>query len=266
MIQCKCNYFSKLLKYNVDVNVLLPSPSKRECPNMSLDEIYGRKGCYPTLYLLHGSSGDCNSWIRLTNLERYVQDTGMAVVMPSGQNSFYCDAEFGENFFSYTSQELVAFTRSIFPLSTKREDTFIAGASMGGYGAARIALDLYDQFSAFGVFGGSIDPLRIEQRLKAIGVDEIRFDLLFGDTNAIKGSRHDLFKLVDRIPEDANKPRAWIYCGEEDIINLDMSTELHKALLNKGYESHFDSNEGGHDWEYWDYCIENFVSQLLKNR
>ncbi len=266
MIHCKCNFFSKYLKYKTDVTVLLPHPEWKIASKMSMDNLYEDSRCHPTLYLLHGSADDCDSWIRNTGIERYVQDTGIAVIMPSGKNSFYCDAENGESYYSYVSEELMAFSRSIFPLSTKREDTFVAGASMGGYGAAKLALDHNNLFSVLGIFSGAIEPFQIQERLLGIGVDEIRFDLLFGDKDHYRGSRHDLFHLVDNYAPDNQKPWVRLYCGTDDIINYDMNVNLAEALTKKGFDTYFNSEEGGHDWAYWDRCLEDFLSHLVQRK
>lgn len=100
----------------------------------------------PTLYLLHGMHSDFTGWERKTNIERYAIDRKIAVVMPDGGNSFYHDMKYGKNYFTYVTEELIAYTRRFFRLSHKREKTFICGLSMGGYGAFYLCLrrpDLY---------------------------------------------------------------------------------------------------------------------------
>lgn len=257
MIHYRCNFYSQQLKYRTDINVLLPDTrdldGKAQQPT-------GR--AFPMLVLLHGGADDCHAWMRQTNIERYAKEHGLAVVMPSGHNSFYCDAVYGERFYSFIVDELIPFVRSMLPLTDRREETFIAGASMGGYGSALIALKRPEIASAIGVFSGAIDPHRIEVRLNEIGIRDVRFDLLFGGSDQVEGSDYDLFRLLDLFPADANKFAASIYCGQDDIINFDMSEELHTALSNKGMDSRFVVKEGGHSWEFWDFCAQDFLINL----
>ena len=58
---------------------------------------------------------------------------GIAIVMIDGDNSFYVDDEQRNAYYSrYVGEEIVEVTRKLLPLSHRREDTFIAGISMGG--------------------------------------------------------------------------------------------------------------------------------------
>lgn len=95
---------------------------------------------HPTLYLLHGLSDDDSIWLRRTSIERYVAQMGIAVVMPQVHRSFYTDMAAGGQYWTFISEELPALARSFFPLSAKREDNFVAGLSMGGYGALKLGL------------------------------------------------------------------------------------------------------------------------------
>lgn len=99
-----------------------------------------KKSSYPVLYLLHGLSDDHTIWHRRTSIERYVSALGLAVVMPNVGKSFYTDMANGGNYFTFITEELPTLVQSYFPVSAKREDNFIAGLSMGGYGAFKVAL------------------------------------------------------------------------------------------------------------------------------
>ena len=266
MIHCQCHFFSKHLGYPTDVTVLLPHPEWKTASGMDISSLYPEDRRHPVLYLLHGSAECGEAWLWHTHIEQYAQRAGIAVVMPSGKNSFFCDAVSGEKYHSFVAEELIAFSRSVFPLSTKRDDTFIAGASMGGYGAARLALDGGGLFSALGIFSGALSPFLIQERLRAIGIDEIRFDLLFGSKERYRGSSHDLFCLAEHCPPDFHKPRVRLYCGEDDTINGDINREFADLLVLHGFDVHFDSQPGGHDWDYWDWCLEDFVTRLAPHR
>ena len=137
MALLQVEFRSQTLKRIVPFNVILPTEKF--------------KGPYPTLYLLHGLTDNCSAWLSNTRIRMWAEESGLAVVMPSGENSFYMDVlvkdgclgDFGE----YIGRELVEITREMFPLSDKREDTFIAGLSMGGFGACRNGLKYCETFS-----------------------------------------------------------------------------------------------------------------------
>ena len=78
------------------------------------------------MYLLHGALDDYTMWLRHTNIERYAEAAGIAVVMPSGQNGFYSNALYGLRYFDYITEELPRMIEYTFPVSTDRKDRFIA--------------------------------------------------------------------------------------------------------------------------------------------
>ena len=131
-----CDFFSEVLHLSTSVVVILPQPA----PSQN-----GTTGCggshkHPTLYLLHGLSDDHTIWQRRTSIERYVSLLDLAVVMPAVHRSFYTDMAHGYRYWTFISEELPALARSFFPLSDAREDNFVAGLSMGGYGAFKLGL------------------------------------------------------------------------------------------------------------------------------
>ena len=143
-----CSFKSPILRRNTDINVILPTP-REEGQVLTTG--------WPVLYLLHGMHGDYNSWVYNSNIIRYAEDHGVAVVMPSALNSFYQDMVHGERFFTYLTEELPQYIQTLFPVSKKREDTFIAGLSMGGYGAYLLALSRPDLYSAAASLSGALD-------------------------------------------------------------------------------------------------------------
>ena len=140
--------FSKELFSSVSVNVILPTPE-------SGDYFFGSRTYYPkagqkyqTLYLLHGFTADFSDWQRFSSIERYAQERQIAVVMPGVDNSFYCNLPEGGNYYDYYTRELPQVMEALFPISGKRENKFLAGLSMGGYGAFKAALREPDQYAA----------------------------------------------------------------------------------------------------------------------
>lgn len=125
-------YYSEVLGMNRNVKVIYPEASKVK--GITESDI-------PVLYLLHGMSGNENSWLSRSGIDRLVRKTNVAIVMPSTDLGFYVNTTYGMNYFDATAIELPKVIHNFFPhLSTKREKNFIAGLSMGGYGAFRLAL------------------------------------------------------------------------------------------------------------------------------
>ena len=96
----------------------------------------------PALYLLHGLSDDDTVWMRRTAIERCAGNRYLAVVMPDGDRSFYSDMIDGSRYFAYVTDELPRLMEATFPLSRERQGRFVAGLSMGGWGAFKAALNL----------------------------------------------------------------------------------------------------------------------------
>ncbi|EUJ31353.1 tributyrin esterase [Listeria floridensis FSL S10-1187] len=140
---------SNALAMATDVSLILP-----EQPSWFSEETLTK---YPTLYLLHGLSNDHSTYVRNTNIERYAAEKGIAVVMPSADHSFYANMAYGHRYFDYVAYELPEVLPTLFPLSKKREDTFIAGHSMGGYGAFKIALTNPERFAKVASMSGVMD-------------------------------------------------------------------------------------------------------------
>lgn len=264
MILNHCNFFSKVLNNHVDVNVLLPAMPDNAHIFHSLEEVYAQR-TIPVLYLLHGALDDYSMWLRQTNIERFAEEAGIAVVMPSGQNGFYSNAIYGLQYFDYITKELPAFIEYTFPVSKERKDRFIAGPSMGGYGASKCAMSCPDRYQAFGDFSGAVDPEKLEPLMKEMGFDFFRYDFIFGGSDKVTGSKDDLKVLAVNCRHLAVKPHAFIACAQEDYNNYEMNYQLHLKLEECGFETYFFAGHGGHNWIYWDKCIEAFI-KLMKNQ
>ncbi len=206
----------------------------------------------PVLYLLHGLSDDHTAWSRRTNVERYAESAGIAVVMPEVQRSFYTDMVYGLRYFTYIAEELPALCRRLFPLSERREDTFIAGNSMGGYGALKAALRFPERFGVAASFSGAVDV-------------EKRFDVYQGEFQAINNGHlkpeDDLFVLSEQI-DPAASPRLFMTCGLSDFLLTD-NQRLRDRMVSRGLPLSYDEQEGGHDWEYWDNRIGELIPRLI---
>jgi S-formylglutathione hydrolase FrmB len=129
----RCNFFSEVLELGTSMTVLLPQPVAAQIGVAAPVDAAPP----PVLYLLHGLTDDDTAWTRYTSIERYAGGLGLAVVMPQAHRSFYADEAYGMRFWEFLSDELPRLTQHFFRVSGRREDTFVAGLSMGGYGAMK---------------------------------------------------------------------------------------------------------------------------------
>ena len=150
MILTEVNFLSEVLTLHSTMYVLLPQRTLAETKSK-------RTPKYRTLYLLHGHSDDHTAWQRWTSIERYVEGLNLAVVMPAVNLSFYTDMAHGGKYWQFISEEVPAVVRDMFSLSSAREDNFVAGLSMGGYGAFKLALTYPERYAAAASLSGAVD-------------------------------------------------------------------------------------------------------------
>lgn len=242
-----CNFHSSALQIAASMDVILPQAA---CL---------RGGKLPTLYLLHGLSDDHTIWQRRTSIERYVEPLGLAVVMPAVNRSFYTNMAHGAKYWTFVSEEVLRLAQSFFPLSTERAECFVAGLSMGGYGAFKLGLTFPDRFAAAASLSGALD---MAQRLEEVEEErQAEFEDVFGDLNALKGSEHDLFHLADKVAGYRIQPRLYQCCGAEDFLyagNVRFREHAQKLGLDLTYEE----GPGEHEWGYWDRQIQKVLAWL----
>jgi len=213
------------------------------------------------LYLLHGLSDDGSAWQRYTSIETLAAAYGLVVVMPSVGRSFYTDQSNGQRYFSYLTGELPRYLADVFGLTPRREDTFIAGNSMGGYGAFKAALLHPEMYAAAASFSGvlSLEILRLNP-------DDRRheeFALLFGDLDKLSGSEYDPAVWLQRAAQKpAGVPHLYIAVGrQEDLYPL--SGYFHAACQSLSVSSEYHEEDGHHDWFLWDRQIRRFLDSIL---
>lgn len=257
-----CNFFSKILRTTTKVVVSLPSPSSAATAHLSLDEIYPTGQAHQLLYLLHGMNGDETSWLRKTNVERYAQDSGIALVLPFGENSFYTDMAHGLAYFTYLTEELPRFVQANFPVSSRRKDTFIAGLSMGGYGACKAALRYPDRYAAFASLSGAVDIEQVAEYSEQFDMSEMMRNTV-GSVEACREGENNLFTLAGRLAgSEEQVPSAYLSCGTEDELCIDMNRRLRDCFERNNLPLTYVERPGGHEWGLWDEQIQQVLAWL----
>lgn len=256
-----CHFFSDTLGISTALYAVVPQPAAGQIGMASRGR---RGGRYPVLYLLHGLSDDHTIWMRRTSVERYASERGVAVVMPAAGRSYYQDMASGPRFWTHISEEVPRLARAFFPLSDRREDTYVAGLSMGGYGAFRMALTHPERFAAAGSFSGALDIVERVRPTRGESPDWARETVsMFGPRRKPAGTPSDLFALAKGVAQSRGpKPRLFQWCGTEDFLyqdNLRFRDHAQQLKLSLSYRE----SPGNHSWQYWDVQILEFLKWAL---
>ncbi|TYP74743.1 alpha/beta hydrolase [Paenibacillus methanolicus] len=255
-------FFAETLGLQSSIDVILPERTRRR---VGLASSEGGPP-YPALYLLHGASDNHTCWQRFSSIERYAADKGIVIVMPAVQYSFYSDMKQGFPYWTYLTEELPGIVRDFFPVSDRREDTFAAGLSMGGYGAFKLGIRQPDRFAAVASLSGSLSQRsRIVVDPNAGFSNPILFEmarLTFGSAEAYDGSEHDLAHVLEgKIGEGARLPKFYQACGTADF-NLAINRDFHRHFADRVDLTYVETPNAGHEWSYWDEEIQHVLDWL----
>ncbi|MFI5496098.1 alpha/beta hydrolase [Actinoplanes sp. NPDC051859] len=257
MALIRCDFPSEALELATSMTVLLPQQASSQ---IGLDGQSG-DGPPPVLYLLHGLTDDDTAWTRYTSLERYAAARGIAVVMPQVHRSFYADERYGLKFWTFLSEELPATVARFFRVSAQPEDTFVAGLSMGGYGAFKWALRQPERFAAAASLSGALDLAYIYEWDKRPHITEL-VARVFGD-RPVAGTDDDLLHLLAQAGPEL--PRLMLRCGTEDLLvaqneRFVETCRKHAVEIDAGF------GPGAHEWSYWDAQIQAVLDWLPLKR
>ncbi|MEG0274884.1 MAG: alpha/beta hydrolase family protein, partial [Longicatena sp.] len=245
------------------VNVILPDHS-RLAKGEVLEDI-------PVLYLLHGMSGNQNSWLKRSAIERMTRYTNLAIVMPSTDMAWYTNTQYGMNYFNAITIELPAKIKEFFPqITSSRDKTFIAGNSMGGYGAFKAAF-LCDHYGYAASLSGALSFKGIDQESIA---SEAYWRGIFGSPKEFEQCDDNLLIAAKkRISTKKPLPKLYAWCGLQDFV-YEANTYAIYELEHLGYDVCASYEEGIHEWYDWANQIEhvlkwlpiNYIEESIKNR
>ena len=258
-----CNFMSRSLGRPVPIQVILPTDK------MAGPQGQAPQGPFKTLYLLHGIFGDETDWVCGTRLQSWAQDRNLAVVMPAGENSFYVDNPRASRLYgTYIGKELVDFTRRTFPLSAKREDTFIGGLSMGGFGAIVNGLQNPETFGAVCALSSALildSMMENKEYTDFLMTNKGYYESVFGDLDQVRGSDMDYDALAEKVAKEPVKPRFYMACGTEDgLIGVNRAFRDH--LQGLGFDVTYEEGPSVHDWYFWDKYILKAMEWLPLDR
>lgn len=208
-------------------------------------DVAAQKAC-PTLYLLHGYSGNHLSWSTHTrpDLPLLSDKYGMIIVMPDGRDSWYWDSTVDpqmqmESFFV---NALVPYIDDNYNTISQADRRAITGLSMGGHGAMWLAMRHPDIWKNAGSMSGGLDirPFPNNWKMKdRIGPK---------DENEDVWESHSVINLVPSLtPGELN---ITFDCGVDDFF-YEVNNNLHAALIEARIPHDYTSRPGAHTQEYW---------------
>ena len=210
---------------------------------------------FPTLYMLHGLGASEASVFDFTRLAYWAREMGLAVFIPMGQDSFYVNRDAtGENVFRLVGEELPRVTRRLFPLSGRREETFLGGISMGGYGALNAGYAWPETFGRVIALSAALRPWETLP-----GLTQARSEALFGPDR----DRWDTLALARRCPGPA--PEVWMTCGAADSL-LDANRAFARDATAMGLPVRWEERPGGHTWDFWNDTLPEALRFLTEPR
>lgn len=229
------------LKKRADITVFNPSKDNKEAKSL------------PLVILLHGVNASHWAWA----LKGKVHETAksliadkkikpMVLVMPSdghfGDGSCYLPHK-TENYEEWIAEDVIQVVKEQVPQVDNDSPIFIAGLSMGGFGAMRIGAKYPKTFKAF---SGHSSITHFNQIWQFV----YDFETLKNQVVEHDGVLDWMIKNKESLPPFR------FDCGLCDSL-LQHNRKLHQELKNHDIPHVYEEFEGGHTWNYWAKHIED---------
>lgn len=255
MALLKLDFYSNYLQRNVLLSAVIPVDKMN-----GQKRAKGRRGPYRTVYLLHGLFGRDVDWYDKTHVIETAEARDLCVIMPSGEDGLYLNKpEIDEWHGKFISEELVDVTRHLLPLSRKREDTALAGISIGAYTAVVNGLLRPDRFGSVIALSGTFMRDRILDAVETRNPRKIRYyERFFGDLDTVLGSEKDYVALAERFCEnpELERPNFYVACGKHDNL-CESNREFVRVLRERDFDvTYWEPEIGAHEWPFWNAWID----------
>ena len=259
----KCEQFSLCMGRNMPFVVV----SSNDCPPFITENNENFERPAKNVFILHGHSGYATDWLYNANLVDLCGKYNINIILPNGENSFYLDLPSNEHkYATYVGKELKDYVCKTFGFSQKREDNFIMGLSMGGFGAIHTGLQFNDTFSKLSGLSSALIIYNIAN-MKPGTMDGIAgydyYSMMFGDLTKVVESKNNPETLVlDILKEKKQMPEIYLAIGTEDFLYKE--NQIFKKFLEDhkvAFEYH--EEKGAHDWAFWNKYIEPSIRWFL---
>jgi putative tributyrin esterase len=203
----------------------------------------------PVVYLLHGGGGTFRDWSNYSDVAPFA-GSGLLLVMAQGDYSYYTNAVLRpqDRYEDYIVDDLAADVESRFPARSDRAGRAIAGVSMGGFGAVKLALRHPQRYAFAGGLSAAIDVPRRPFTWRRLNQSR-SYREMFGPDGSETRRANDPFRLAANA-DPATVPYFYLACGRQEGL-LAPNREF-AALLDRFKIAHeFHEVSGGHDWNQW---------------
>ena len=254
MAHMKLEYKSAALTRGVFLEIFLPTDG------------WGAEVPFPyrTLYFLPGYSGDSAEIYTYLSMRRQSDLKGVAVVIVNGDNSFYVDhPQRNMNYSTFVGKEVVEMTRKLLPLSHKREDTYLAGVSMGGYGTLLNGMRYADTFGRIAAMSPAIDTYEVHENQPDAGFSIELLDNIFGSREEFLAGDTNLTKTyLDAFEKKELMPEVYVTCGRQDRLVYEQDKRFAEELQKAGVPIVYQESDGDHETDFWEGKMDAVFSFL----
>ncbi|MFT4106714.1 MAG: alpha/beta hydrolase-fold protein [Lacrimispora sp.] len=264
MALIEAQIYSEILMSDVNVSVVLPLPSITNLEYGDDVAILTDEQKYPTLWLLHPGTNNYSKLVRRTRIESFSRENRIAVVMMDLGHSYCCNVPHLGNYFDYYTEELPKILRGVFPLSSRREDNFIGGISMGGFGAFMAAAKKPENYAAAFSISGGLDLEIAAKHHNVRPYMERVMNLVYGENRQYYDKHeHDLRTVMeDLVSGKKEYPKLYACCGLQDELY-----ESGKAVIDYmqsiGLQVDYEEGQGNHNFDYYDPQLKHIISDWL---
>ena len=252
MALLKINYSSKMLAKFNEFHVIIPDYILQK-PEQE----------YNVLWFLHGGGENSEKLLRFTNVERYAMKYGYVVVLPSADTGFYTNMQMGR-YLDYVTLELPEYLTNLLGLKFKRDNSIVAGGSMGGFGSWKLGFTHPELYAAVAPFsGGSIlntdfGPAFEIAHLRRFGTSDLK---------KLKDTEYDLFYLAQKAVESGKRlPVFYALCGTEDKFSYESMVETVEYCRKLDMNVLWQALPGEHSYDLWDTELEKFMVWFVQNK
>lgn len=223
-------------------------------------EIFDVEETCKVVYLLHGLSDDCGDWYANAQLTLLSNAYNLIFILPEVQRSFYTNMYYGLNYFTYIVDELPKICQKLFNISSKREDTYVMGLSMGGYGALKCALSRPEQYAGCGAFSAACS---LADCVDVCNPEQYReFQAVFGPNLELL-EENEVMNIAKECQHSAVKPEIFMTCGTEDFIH-NQSVKFRDFMKDIDIPYIYQEWPGVHEWYFWNKSLHLACDHFFK--
>jgi S-formylglutathione hydrolase FrmB len=219
----------------------------------------------PCLLMLHGYGGNQDQWYSKTDIYQIAVQKKLVIILPGCGDGFYEDTQ--EDLPRFLAEELIVYAKKYLPISGMRDQTYIAGVSMGGFGALLIGAKYPQVFGKIASFSGAfiIHDVAIGNLGVLGNADVAYFRTVFGDFATLEDSTRDPVAEYIRASKITQIPKLLLLCGKEDVL-MQPNLRIIRQLNNAHIPLLWLETDGGHNWPFWKPLLPKVIEWLTDDQ